>query len=570
MVVPGVPKRSTSFAFLRATFAHTQRITSTTRMRKTSVLFSSFQPSTHQTSIRSSAARFRASLIAVVAACAVFSVRAETWNLATGGSWNAGGNWNPSSVPTGVGAAAVFNNASSGSNVAQTGNRPVTLDGAQTVGSILFNCDAANAFTTTISGGTGGSLTFDATDSGPATISVPVATGTGNFTISGAMVLNDSVVATVNDTTASSSAGALNLTGAISGSGGFTKQGDGLCTFGTGAKTYTGATYLSGGRLRMSLLASASQTASFTISGGTLDLISGGNYTFGNGPLNLNGTGALTGPYAVFPGAIRNDTGLTVTINNAVVLQSDTLLHVQATAGTGTSANPTGSLTFTQTISGSGKLTLTAPNSNVDLGSLILSGANTYSGGTLINGGILVASNSSATFGTGNVTIDNSASPSSIARLTIQSGVLNAIADTATLTLKGGGNAGVADQGYADLGAGVNETVGALVLGGVTKPAGTYGSSSSSATFKDDEYFTGTGIITVAAPATPPTLSISLSNPDVVVSWPTNDTGFTLKSITALGDTNWQAVANPVVVSGTNNTVTISAAGGPAFFRLDK
>jgi len=40
----------------------------------------------------------------------------------------------------------------------------------------------------------------------------------------------------------------------------------------------------------------------------------------------------------------------------------------------------------------------------------------------------------------------------------IQAGVLDAIADTATLSLAGGLAAGVADDGIADLGAGVNES----------------------------------------------------------------------------------------------------------------
>ena len=162
--------------------------------------------------------------------------------------------------------------------------------------------------------------------------------------------------------------------------------------------------------------------------------------------------GCLTGPFAVFPGAIRNETGSPSTISNSVVLQSDTLLHVEGSS--------TGSLTLLNTVSGPGKLTLTAPNSSSNQGQLVLNGANTYQGGTLVRGGTLVVSGDSATLGSGDVTVDNSTSVSSIAKLTIQSGVTNAIADTAALSLAGGGSAGVADQGYADLGRGVNEVVG--------------------------------------------------------------------------------------------------------------
>src|SRR5437016_116619 len=89
----------------------------------------------------------------------------STWNLPGGGSWTNAANWNPMTVPNAVDANATFNNAASASNPAQTANRTVTVDAPQTVGSITFNNDAANAFTNSLTTGTGGSLTFDATGS---------------------------------------------------------------------------------------------------------------------------------------------------------------------------------------------------------------------------------------------------------------------------------------------------------------------------------------------------------------------------------------------------------------------
>jgi autotransporter-associated beta strand protein len=312
------------------------------------------------------------------------------------------------------------------------------------------------------------------------------------------MTFNDDVVATVDNTIASSAAGALNLTGAISGAGGFTKNGDGLATFGTGAKTYSGATVVNGGRLRSSLAAAPTATSSFTInSGGQLTLISAGTYTFGSGPLNLNGSGPTTGPFAGFPGAIRPDTGLALTIANAVVLQSNTVLHSQG-AGTG-------SITLNGVISGPGKLIAGSTPHDANIGSIILSGAsgNTYSGGSEVVAGDLVAGASSVNaFGSGDVTVDsaNLSFAGSIARLVITAGALNPIADTATLFLAGGGAGGVADDGYASLGTGINETVNMLLLGGVPQAPGTYGSTASVAAFKSDEYFSGTGILTVLVP----------------------------------------------------------------------
>jgi autotransporter-associated beta strand protein len=420
-------------------------------------------------------------------------VGSETWTLPAGGSWNTAVNWNPASIPNAAGANATFNGAATALNPAQTGNRTVTLDAAQTVGSILFNNDLST-FTNSLTVGSSGSLTLDGAGAGPAIITT-TGSGTGNNTISAPITLTDSLVAVVNNTTASSAAGSLNLTAAISGAGGFTKEGQGLATFGTGAKTYTGATVLNGGRMRISFAASPIATSSFTINAGAqLTLISGNQtYTFGSGPLNLNGAGAVTPPFAAFPGAIRNDTNIATTITNPVVLQSDTLVHVQGSAS--------GSLTFPNVVSGPGRLTLTAPGSDANLGVLVLDGANTYSGGTTVHGGTISVGNTSptATLGAGDVLVEsgNAMFGGAIAKLTIQTGVLNAIADNATLSLVGGNVAGLADDGYVDLGLGVNEVVGGLVLGGIAQSIGTYGSSLSAATFKNDEYFAGSGIVTV-------------------------------------------------------------------------
>jgi hypothetical protein len=64
--------------------------------------------------------------------------------------------------------------------------------------------------------------------------------------------------------------------------------------------------------------------------------------------------------------------------------------------------------------------------------------------------------------------------------------------------------------------------------------------------------------LTFAAPA-PGTL---------VLSWPTNATGFVLQQNSALGTTNWLTVTNAVNFSGTNSEVTLSPLTGAGFFRL--
>lgn len=429
----------------------------------------------------------------------------STWNVASGSSpWGTAGNWSPAGVPAGTGAAVVFNGAATGSNTAQTGNRTITMDTPQTAGSIIFNNDLGT-FSNSLTGpsSTPGAISFDAWGAGPATITTTgTGLGTGNNTISAPMSLLDPLVVTINNTAVSSTAGSLNLSGSMTGAGGFTKQGDGMATFGSGAKTYKGDTVIAGGRMRVSLAAAPTDTSSLTVSaGGQLTLISAGSYTFGPGTVSLAGAGATSGPYASFPGAIRNDTNLATTITNLVNLVADTLIHVQGAAS--------GAVNFSNTVSGPGQLALTAPGSDTNLGRISLGGANTYSGGTLVRGGLVTLNSTAATFGTGDVTVlsGNAMIAGASARIEITAGTLNAINDVATLSLAGGGTAGTADDGYVTLGSGINETVGGLVLAGAAQLPGTYGSSTSGAAFQNDEYFSGPGMLTVV----PEPAALSLS-----------------------------------------------------------
>jgi hypothetical protein len=55
---------------------------------------------------------------------------------------------------------------------------------------------------------------------------------------------------------------------------------------------------------------------------------------------------------------------------------------------------------------------------------------------------------------------------------------------------------------------------------------------------------------------------------NAVISWPTNATGFVLQSSDTLSPANWVNVASPVVVVGSEKTVTSRLAGTNKFFRL--
>src|SRR5258708_17160380 len=66
----------------------------------------------------------------------------------------------------------------------------------------------------------------------------------------------------------------------------------------------------------------------------------------------------------------------------------------------------------------------------------------------------------------------------------------------------------------------------------------------------------------------PPQLTIIPSGPDVILTWPTNYTAFTLQSTTNLVSPVWTTNSPaPVVVNG-QNTVTNPISGTQQFYRL--
>jgi len=69
--------------------------------------------------------------------------------------------------------------------------------------------------------------------------------------------------------------------------------------------------------------------------------------------------------------------------------------------------------------------------------------------------------------------------------------------------------------------------------------------------------------------APPPLLNIQRSvNTDVVLSWATNFTGFTLEASTNFNTNVWSAVSPAPTVSGANHVVTNTINGAARFYRL--
>jgi fibronectin-binding autotransporter adhesin len=194
--------------------------------------------------------------------------------------------------------------------------------------------------------------------------------------------------------------------GVIAGAGAFTKSGSGTLTL-SGTNTYSGITKIDGGILSVGSLANintASGIGTGSVAGSSADLV------FGGGTLQYSGTTGATSTNRLF--TIGDTAGLTVTLDSS-----------SATAANTMSFTSTGSIAF----GGSGARTLTLTGSNTGnnafapsigdgtggatsliksgAGTWVLSGANTYTGGTTINAGTLQAGSTTALGPAANATL---------------------------------------------------------------------------------------------------------------------------------------------------------------------
>jgi fibronectin-binding autotransporter adhesin len=273
------------------------------------------------------------------------------------------GNATESGPPTAL--TNVHETAASSSHPSQT------LDGSYTINSLTFNSSSGNISIAPGSGSNSLTLTAagnfsDGSSNYLAGIGLVTQAGSGNQTISAKVILGNSQTWEIDGANPLTVSGVI--TNAVGGNNSLTKTGNGTLILSSGGNTYSGGTIISAGTIQLGAANTLLTTGSLQVSGtgSTFDL-NGNNQAIGS----LSDGGVSTGTVTSTSG------NATLTVNNS-------------------SPN-----TFSGSITGSLGLTLAGTSS------LVLSGANSYSGLTSLNGGVLKIS---ATNNLGNSAATNSIS----------------------------------------------------------------------------------------------------------------------------------------------------------------
>ncbi len=292
----------------------------------------------------------------------------------------------------------------SGAGTLEVTGTPLTMSGVFSgtgpliksgVGTLVLS--GANTYTggTTLSGG---SLSV-AADSN-------LGNASGTLTFNGGTLLSTTGFSSSRATTLSG-AGTVEVTGTpftisgvLSGTGPLTKNGVGTLIL-SGANTYTGGTTLSGGSLSVAAdnnLGNVSGTLTFN--GGTLLSTAGFSSSraatlSGAGTLEVTGTPlTMSGIFSSTGSLIKSGVGTLIlsgantysggtTVNSGVLQGTTTSLQGIITNNASVIFNQTIAGTYSGVMSGSGSLT------KQNTGTIILNGANTYSGGTIVSAGNL-------------------------------------------------------------------------------------------------------------------------------------------------------------------------------------
>ena len=372
-----------------------------------------------------------------------------------------------------------------------------------------------NGFGLTINGtGTNGSFTFGGDNNGNQNY-VGVVTGDGAF-----LNINGGTV-NFNNATNGTGNGYLNVGANASGASGAITVNGGNLNVGTWMKL--GGNYNN--------LAGQTSTSSLTVTNGAVT-VGGGSDAGYNGVLLMDGgNGDNTANTGVATLTLRSNATLTVAQiqagnkgTNTINLNGGTIVANAGAAGAFLSAasnltvniqnggvtvnnlNSSGvTIAAAMLANGSGGVT------KMGTGQMILSGTNTYTGGTMINAGTMVAGNASA-FGTGPVTINSPGGIYDLATalnftnsLTLNGGFLRIGGSSGSVTWSGpvtlttngctlggdGGTSGTTISGSVNIGSGGswitgNSSIGTTISGGITGSGtlNTTNSSGGNLTFK--------------------------------------------------------------------------------------
>ncbi|MEI6492586.1 MAG: autotransporter-associated beta strand repeat-containing protein, partial [Verrucomicrobiota bacterium] len=267
----------------------------------------------------------------------------------------------------------------------------------------------------------------------------------------------------------SSAAPTETLTGALIGSGGLAKTGNGTVSLSGDGNGYSGSADVQAGVLNViGATALGNGTSVLTVAPGatlqfqsqtqnqTQSLVPGQGQQTSFASLSLAGTGVAVG--GISQGAINNNTTYGNTVGGNVTLAGDALIHsssglltltgnIDLGSHTLSTASNSVAVTLSGNISGTGAMTTNATGS----GGLVLSGNNSYSGGTtVVNTTYLIVASNHA-LGSGNTTITSGGA------LQFQGGI-----NMAT------GNLNVGGVGYNAGGALLNVSGNNTYAGGVT------------------------------------------------------------------------------------------------------
>jgi len=364
------------------------------------------------------------------------------WNLNSGGSWTNAADWTPVFVPNAVGEAPNFG----GGGTPITSPSSVTLDGNKTVGSLSFNSlvsfelDPGTPSTSGLTLNNTPNPAVITTVVGSHTVTVPLGlnslgagvsvqdasaalalngaiSGAGALSLSGSGTLTLGAANSYNGTTVGggtlqiSGNGTLGLTaGALSANGGILDLGGSTQTVGpvsiTGGTlqngTLTGTSFVSQGNAVQGQFATVSAnlagSGGVTNQPGSVLVLSGNNIYTGNtvvkgGVLSVSADanfGAV--PALPTPGNIVVLTGGMISNTASYTLSTNRGLIVGPASGSGSAQVDvyTGQQLIIPGIianngGGSGGLAVNP----FDTGELVLSGTNTYTGGTTLTAGIL-------------------------------------------------------------------------------------------------------------------------------------------------------------------------------------